>query len=184
MTPMFSIFTLDQIWLLISYHLSKVSFICWFYFWQISPPPLNICFKRCFKSLFSPLQCIKQSWSAKNVVFSHTAFWSTCQWGGGGYSPPAPLATLLDKNVVFSLFCILVGSSLAPPPQINVSNYALNHFLVQSSAKKSLRSAKNVVFSLFCILVGRPPPPPPPPGYATAHALEGDNKLLYTLAIV
>ena len=71
--------------------------------------------------------------------------------------------------MIFSLFCILVGSSLAPPPQINVSNYALNHFLVQSSAKKSLRSAKNVIFFLFCILVGRPmgmavaPPPPPPP---------------------
>ena len=56
-----------------------------------------------------------------------------------------------------------------PPPQMNVSNYALNHFLVWSSAKESLRSAKNVVFFLFCILVGRPmggviasPPRPPP----------------------
>ena len=69
--------------------------------------------------------------------------------------------------MVFSLFCILVCSPLAPP-QINVSNYALNHFLVQSSAKESLRSAKHVVFSLLCILVGRPmggaiaPPAPPP----------------------
>ena len=59
-----------------------------------------------------------------------------------------------------------------PPPQINVSNYALNHFLVWFCAKESLRSAKNVVFSLFCILVGRPmggaiAPPAPPPSYAT-----------------
>ena len=90
MTPMLSIFTLDQIWLLISYHLSKVSFICWFYFWQISPPPLKICFKRCFKSLFSPLQCIKQSRSAKNVVFFPFCVLVDMSMGGGGYSPPAP----------------------------------------------------------------------------------------------
>ena len=37
-----------------------------------------------------------------------------------------------------------------------VSNDALNHFLVNSSAKNSLKRAKNVVFSLFCILVDRP----------------------------
>ena len=53
---------------------------------------------------------------------------------------------------------------ISPTPQINVSNNALKHFLVLSSAKDSLRSAKNVVFSLFCILVGSPlarPPTPP-----------------------
>ena len=33
---------------------------------------------------------------------------------------------------------------------------ALNHFLVNSSAKDSLRKAKNVVFFLFGILVDRP----------------------------
>ena len=32
----------------------------------------------------------------------------------------------------------------------------LNHFLVHSSAKNTLRKAKNVVFSFFCILVDRP----------------------------
>ena len=36
-----------------------------------------------------------------------------------------------------------------------VSNDALNHFLVNSSAKNSLKRAKNVVFSLFCILVDK-----------------------------
>ena len=33
---------------------------------------------------------------------------------------------------------------------------AINHFLVHSSPKNSLRSAKNVVFFLFCILVDMP----------------------------
>ena len=36
------------------------------------------------------------------------------------------------------------------------SKDALNHVLVHSSPKTSLRSAKNVVFFLFCILVDRP----------------------------
>ena len=54
-------YTCDQIWLLIFYHLSKVSFIFDFIFDKSAPFPLNICFKRCFKSLSNPLQCIKQS---------------------------------------------------------------------------------------------------------------------------
>ena len=41
-------------------------------------------------------------------------------------------------------------------PIINVSKYALNRFLILSSAKNSLKSAKNVEFTLFSILVGRP----------------------------
>ena len=59
---MFSIFTLaikfDCLFFTIfqSFHL-LVDFI----FDKLAPFPLNICFKRCFKSLFSPLQCIKQS---------------------------------------------------------------------------------------------------------------------------
>ena len=77
--------------------------------------PLDICFKRCFKSLSSPLQSIKQPQSAKNVVFFLFCILVDMSMGGGGYSPPAPLATLLAKKVVFSLFCILVGSSLALP---------------------------------------------------------------------
>ena len=32
----------------------------------------------------------------------------------------------------------------------------LNHFLVDSSAKTSLRSAKNVIVFIFCILVDKP----------------------------
>ena len=62
MTPMFSIFTLaikfDCLLFTIfqSFHLFVV-----FIFDKLAPFPLNICFKRCFKSLFSPLQCIKQS---------------------------------------------------------------------------------------------------------------------------
>ena len=42
------------------------------------------------------------------------------------------------------------------PPWIYVTKDALNHFLVNSSAKNSLRRTENVVFSLFCILVDRP----------------------------
>ena len=57
-----------------------------------------------------------------------------------------------------------------------VSKNALNHFLVNSSAKDSLRRAKNVVFLLFCILVNRPmegdiAPPPPPPATLLAMLL-------------
>ena len=37
-----------------------------------------------------------------------------------------------------------------------VSKDPLNHFLVHSSAKNSLRRAKNEAFSLVCILVDRP----------------------------
>ena len=70
----------------------------------------------------------------------------------------------------FHWFVTLIFDKLVPPEYMFQKN-ALNHFLVHSSAKNSLRSAKNVVFFLFCILVNRPMwaivPPPPPPGYAT-----------------
>ena len=60
---------------------------------------------------------------------------------------------------IFSKF-LLIGDfyfwQLAPPPWIYVSNDTLNHFLVNSSAKNSLKKAKNVIFFLFCILVDRP----------------------------
>ena len=95
-------------------------------------------------------------------------------------SPPAPLISefiihLLIKPLfgIFTLAikfdCIFMGifqsfhsfvtfvfDKLAPPPRIYVSKDALDHFLVHSSTKNSLRRAKNVVFSLFCILVDRP----------------------------
>ena len=55
----------------------------------------------------------------------------------------------------FYWFVTLIFDKLAPP-WIYVLKDALNHFLVNSSAKKnSLRTAKNVFF-LFCILVDRP----------------------------
>ena len=86
---MFSIFTLaikfDCLFLTIyqRFHLF-VDLI----FDKLAPPPLDMCFKRCFKSLFSPLQCIKQSQSAKNVVFFPFCF--LVDMSMGGYSPPAP----------------------------------------------------------------------------------------------
>ena len=49
----------------------------------------------------------------------------------------------------------LIFDKLAPPQNI-CSKDALNHFLVHSSAKNSLRIAKNVVFFLVCILADRP----------------------------
>ena len=85
--------------------------------------------------------------------------------------------------MVFSLFCILVGSPLAPP-QINVSNYALNHFLVQSSAKESLRSAKTLYFPYSTFWSagqwgggGAIASPAPPPGYATVQGIDIDFHL-------
>ena len=72
---------------------------------------------------------------------------------------------------IFQSFHSLIFKKLSP--RMYVSKDALNHFLVHSSAKNSLRRAKNVAFLLFCIWVDRPmgriqPPPPAPPGYATA----------------
>ena len=90
MTPMFSIFTLaikfDCLFLTIyqRFHLF-VGFI----FVKLAPPPRDICFKRCFKSLSSPLQSIKQSQSAKNLVFFPFCFLIDMSIRGG-YSPHAP----------------------------------------------------------------------------------------------
>ena len=62
MTPLFCIFTLA-----IKFDCKFLTSFQSFYlfvssiFDKLAPPPLNICFKKCFKSLFSPLQCIKQS---------------------------------------------------------------------------------------------------------------------------
>ena len=91
MTPMFSIFTpaikFDCLFLTIyqSFHLF-VGFI----FVKLAPPPLDICFKRCFKSLSSLLQCTKQSQSAKNVVFFRFCILVNMSMGGGGAIAPAP----------------------------------------------------------------------------------------------
>ena len=56
----------------------------------------------------------------------------------------------------FSLVCDINFWQISSPPLIYVSKDALNHFLVNSSTKNSLKRAKNVVFFLFCILVDRP----------------------------
>ena len=71
---------------------------------KLAPPPLDMCFKRCFKSLSSPLQCIKQSQSAKNVVFFPFCFLVDMSMGGGAIAPPPPpppppLATLLALSM-------------------------------------------------------------------------------------
>ena len=60
------------------------------------------------------------------------------------------------------------------PPWKYVLKDALNHFLVHSRVKSSLRSAKNVVFSLFSILADRLYPPA---GYATVCELSFPSDL-------
>ena len=117
---MFSIFTLaikfDCLFLTID---QRFHLFVGFIFVKLAPPPRDICFKRCFKSLSSPLQCIKQSESAKNVVFFPSAFWSTCQWGRReGYSPPAPppgYATAQKRGI----FLIHFGRQFISPPPLN-----------------------------------------------------------------
>ena len=87
---MFGVFYIsDQIWLFIFGHFLQFSLICDFNFWQLAPPPpLNICFKRCFKSLFSQFQRKKTvSKELKTWYFSYSAFWLTGQWGGA-FAPP------------------------------------------------------------------------------------------------
>ena len=52
-------------------------------------PLRNICFKRCFKSLFGPFQRKKTvPEKLKTWYFPYSAFWLTCQWKG--YNPPPP----------------------------------------------------------------------------------------------
>ena len=48
-----------------------------------------MCFKRCFKLLFSPLQYINSLKSAKNVVFFSFCILVDMSMGGG-YSPRPP----------------------------------------------------------------------------------------------
>ena len=54
----------------------------------------------------------------------------------------------------FYWFVTFIFDKVAPP-WIHVSKDAINHFLVHSSTKNSLRKTKNEVFFLFCILVDR-----------------------------
>ena len=96
MIPMFSIFTLamkfGSLFLTIfqSFHLF-VSFI-----FDKLASPLNIYFKKCFKSLFIPLQCIKQSQKyQKRNIFLILHFGRHAN--GGAIAPP--LAMLLLGNL-------------------------------------------------------------------------------------
>ena len=89
MTPMFSIFTLaikfDCLFLAIfqSFHLFNSCI-----FDKLAPPEYT--FKKMFKSLFSPFQCIQQSQKCyKRVFFLILHFGRHANGGGGGYSPPA-----------------------------------------------------------------------------------------------
>ena len=68
-----------------------------------------------------------------------------------------------------------------------VSKDALNHFLVHSSAKSSLRRAKNVLFVLFSILVDRImeeaiAPPAPPLATLLLPNISEDQKNSYCLS--
>ena len=60
-------------------------------------PPLNICFKRCFKLLFSSLECIKLSQKCqKHSVFPILHFGQHANGGGGAIARPPGYATGLN----------------------------------------------------------------------------------------
>ena len=126
MKPMLSIFT------------PAIKFDCLFlaifknFYWFVSfifdkiAFHLNICFKRCFKSLFSPFQCNK-----KNSLRS-------------------------AENVIFSFFCILVDRPIGgyyapcPPP----GGYATNHCIASQkysfySTEISVKSTINTLIVVF-----------------------------------
>ena len=80
----------------------------------------------------------------------------------------------LDIFLKFLLICGFNFWQISPlPPWIYALKDALIHFLVNSSAKNSLRRANDVVFFLFCVLVSRPMGGAiAPPGYATEIYVE------------
>ena len=95
MTPMFSIFTPAIKCDLFLTNFQSFHLFVSFIFDKLAP--LNICFKRCFKLLFSPLQCIKQSQKCqKRGIFLILHFGRHAN--GGAIAPP-PLATLLAYTV-------------------------------------------------------------------------------------
>ena len=124
MTPMFSLFALaikfDCLFLNIfqSFYLFVSSI-----FDKLAPPPLNICFKKCFKSLFSPLQCIKQFIvfvESKNVVFFSFCILVDMPMGGRGYSPPPPSSgyatVFVPQKVLSKMSGNVIARDLCPPP--------------------------------------------------------------------
>ena len=62
-----------------SFHIF-VSFI----FHKLAPPNTVYVSKDVLNHYLVHCSAFNSLKSAKNVVFSHSAFWSTCQWGGGG----------------------------------------------------------------------------------------------------
>ena len=72
-----------------------------FIFDKLAPSPLNICFKRCFKSLLNPFQSIKQSQkSQKRGICLILHFGRHAN--GEAVAPPPSLALLLSERVTFS----------------------------------------------------------------------------------
>ena len=82
MKPMFSNFTLVIVYFWAFFEVLSL------FFDKLAP--LNICFKRCFKSLFSPFQCKNSLSSAKNVIFSLFCILVDRPWGGAIAPPPRP----------------------------------------------------------------------------------------------
>ena len=103
MTPLFSIFTLAIKFdcLFLSIFQSFYLFVSSIFDKLTPPPPLHICFKKYFKSLFSPLQCIKLFVESKNVVFFSFCILVDMPEMGGGYSPPLTTLLSLSHNKFF-----------------------------------------------------------------------------------
>jgi len=66
-----------------------------YYRYILTPSPLNAC-NIALKVITDPSRCKQTRKCAKSAFFILFSF-SSGQWGGGGYSPPAALATLLNK---------------------------------------------------------------------------------------
>ena len=82
--------------------------------------PLNMCFKRCFKSLFIPFKHKKVSEELKTWYFPNSAFWLTGRWGGGGYSLPCPSPGYATAFSVFIHFMASVHERIIFLPSLLV----------------------------------------------------------------
>ena len=112
MKPMFSNFTIaikiDCLFLAI---FQSFYWLVSFIFDKLAPPPRIYVSKDALNHFLVHTSAKKDSLrSAKNVLFSLFAFWSTGQWGGGGYSSPPWLRYwnkqwLLPYKATFTLDC-------------------------------------------------------------------------------
>ena len=89
----------------------------------------------------------------------------------------------------FHWFVTLIFDKFTPLPWIYVSKDALNHFLVHSSAKKTVfKELKYVIFLFFCTVVNRPMGgggySPPPFGYVTAPVTGNYRNFLKKITIL